>query len=310
MEKIIDDVALENNFSGVILLTKGNDTLYRKAGGFRDLERQIDLKPNDHFYIGSISKQITAALILREYEKGTVRLSDTIDAFLPEINQPWAGEVTIHHLLTHTHGITSLEEPLAFELGSQFQYSQLGYGLLSQILEKLHGQTFDKISTSFFAELGLNNTFHPNSKKGISVVNGYEENENGEQELATGNPVKHIAAGGFISNVDDLLRWNQLLHSGQILQPKTLALMKTRYSTRQHPIFGPIEYGYGLLFKEGEQNKQIGAFGYVPGFPTANYYYPENGVNLVVLVNVARNLEDFRETFRVHTELMRLASEL
>lgn len=273
-------------------------------------ETQKKLNETDQFYIGSISKQITAVLILREYEKNNLHLSDPIGDFLPELTQSWSDAVTIHHLLTHTHGIVSLDKPLEFEPGSQFQYSQIGYGLLSQVLEKICGLKFEEISTRFFAETGLKNTFHPSHKVYKKLATGYEESDSGQIEIAFGNPVEHIAAGGFISNSDDLLRWNELLYSGKLLKTETLRLMQTRYATRQHPVFGKIEYGYGLLFKLNEQDTQIGAFGYVPGFPTANYYFPKTKVNLVVLSNVARSLDDFKETFRVHTELMDLARNL
>ena len=138
------------------------------------------------------------------------------------------------------------------------------------------------------------------------MVKGYEEDEAGKLLVAEGNPVEYIAAGGFISNATDLLKWNNLLYSGKLVKFSTLKLMETRYATRKHPIFDHIEYGYGLLFKDGEENIQIGAFGYVPGFPSANYYYPQTGLNLTVLGNIGANLDDFKMTFKTHTDLMDL----
>ena len=82
--------------------------------------------------------------------------------------------------------------------------------------------------------------------------------------------------------------------------------MKARYATRIHPIFETVEYGYGLLFKDGEQDIQIGALGYAPGFVSACYYYPQTGLNLVILGNTATNLNDFQKTFLVHTKIMEL----
>ena len=90
------------------------------------------------------------------------------------------------------------------------------------------------------------------------------------------------------------------------MKKEILELMKTKYSTRIHPIFETVEYGYGLLFKDGEQNTQIGALGYAPGFVSACYYYPQTKLNLVILENTANNLDDFKKTFIVHTEIMEL----
>ncbi|MBC9795094.1 serine hydrolase domain-containing protein [Sinomicrobium weinanense] len=302
----IDSIAEVNNFNGVILLAKDSVIHYEKAFGYSDLENKIKLNITDQFYIGSISKQITAVLVLREYENGTLHLTDKLNKYLPEINQPWADEITIHHLLTHTHGIVDLNKALEFEPGTQFQYSQIGFGLLAQILEKIKEKSFEEIATVFFKAYNLINTCYPVKKNYSNLVKGYEENETGKLLIAEGNPVKYIAAGGFISNVEDLLKWNKLLHSGKLVKTSTLDLMKTPYATRIHPIFDKIEYGYGLLFKTGEQSVQIGAFGYVPGFPSANYFYPQTEIHLIILENTGVNLDDFKVTFKTHTDLMDL----
>ncbi|WP_193813341.1 serine hydrolase domain-containing protein [Kaistella flava (ex Peng et al. 2021)] len=309
LSSTIDSIALNNNFNGVILVAKDSTIQYKKAFGYSDLGNKTELKTSDLFFIGSISKQITAVLILREYEKGNLKLTDKINKYLP-INQPWADQVTIHHLLTHTHGIVEIDQPLEFGVGTKFHYSQIGFGLLSQILEKIYHKSFEEISTNLFNEYGLKNTFHPDNKNYKHLVKGYEENKNGKLIYAEGNPVKYIAAGGLISNVEDILKWNKLLYSGKLVKSTTLDLMRTRFATRVHPIFDEIEYGYGLLFKDKQQNIEIGAFGYSPGFPSAAYYYPQTNMNLIVLENIGVHLDDFKQTFKVHTDLMDLIKNL
>ena len=296
----IDSIIVNNSFNGVVLLTKDSTTIYSKSIGYSDLENKTQIDFIDQFIIGSISKQITAVLVLREYEKGKIGLNDTINQYLTEIHQSWAKEVTIHQLLTHTHGIIGLDKPLEFKQGSQFHYSQLGYELLAQILQIVTGQTFENLSTELFKKYGLNYTFHPNSKKYQHLVKGYEENENGILVFATNSLDNYVPAGGFISNAMDLKKWNEKLYSGQLVTKETLELMSTKYATRVHPIFDTVEYGYGLLFKDGEQNTQIGALGYAPGFVSACYYYPQTNMNLIVLENTANNLDDFKHTFKVH----------
>jgi D-alanyl-D-alanine carboxypeptidase len=302
----IDNIAINNHFNGVILIAKDSTIQYEKAFGYSDLKNKTKLKTADQFYIGSISKQITTVLILREYEKGNLQLSDKLDKYFPEINQPWTSQVTIHHLLTHTHGILEIDKPLEFEVGTQFHYSQIGFGLLAKILEKINNKSFEKLSTELFTQYGLKNTFHPDHKNYSKLVKGYEEGKNGEFMDATGNPVKYIAAGGFISNAEDVLKWYRLLYTGRLVKDSSLAMMKTRYATRNHPVFNKIEYGYGVLFQDGEQNIQIGAFGYSPGFPSAAYFYPQTNTYLIVLENIGYHLDNFKETFKVHTDLMEL----
>ena len=302
----IDSLIDLHGLNGVILVSSGLVDIYSKAVGFSDIEAHTKMDVNDQFVIGSISKQITATLILREYEKGKIGLNDSIDQYLPELPQTWATQITIHQLLTHTHGIVDLNAPLAFEPGSQFQYSQLGYELLAQVLEQVTKKTFARLSTELFEEHGLHHTFHPNSQKHQQLVKGYVENEQGTLVFATNSLRNYVPAGSFISNAKDLVRWNKKLYSGQLVGKATLDLMKTKYATRIHPIFETVEYGYGLLFKDGEQSIQIGALGYAPGFVSASYHYPQSNINLAILENTATNLHDFRQTFKVHTELMEL----
>ena len=160
----IDSIINTNNFNGVILITQDTNTIYKKATGYSDFETKTKLKFEDQFVIGSISKQITAVLVLTAYEQQLLKLTDTISKHLPNLNQPWSNDITIHHLLTHTHGIVSLGKPLAFLPGTKFKYSQLGYHLLAQILENIHQKPFQYLCTELFHKLNLKNTFHPQNK--------------------------------------------------------------------------------------------------------------------------------------------------
>jgi len=302
----IDLILNKNNFNGVVLITKGGITLFSKALGYSDLENKIPMTLNNQFVIGSISKQITAVLILKEFENGKINLTDKINDYLPEIKQLWSKDITIHHLLTHTHGIIDLEKPLEFVPGSQFHYSQLGYELLARILEIVTKKSFEKMTTEYFKTYNLDHTFHPDNKDYKNLVKGYVEEKNGSMIYQTNSLQNYAAAGSFISNAEDLNKWNKLLYSGQLVTKETLKLMETKYATRIHPIFKKIDYGYGLLFNDGEQNTQIGALGYAPGFVSACYYYPQTDINLIVLENIDRDSDDFKNSFNVHTELMEL----
>ncbi|MFK8012112.1 MAG: serine hydrolase domain-containing protein [Marinicellaceae bacterium] len=306
----IEFMLSNNNFNGVVHLKNDASTVYSKAIGYSDLEKKTPINLNDQFVIGSISKQFTAVLVLKEYEAGKIQLDDTISQYLTGIEQPWSQVVTIHQLLTHTHGIMAIDKPLEFTAGTQFHYSQLGYELLAQILEKVTGKSFQQLSTSLFEKYGLTQTFHPNNENYKHLVKGYTENQKGELIYSSNSLQNYAAAGSFISNAEDLSLWNHLLYSNKLVKSETLSLMKTKYATRTHPIFGIVDYGYGLLFNEGQQNKQIGALGYAPGFVSASYYYPEIKMNLIVLGNTARNLDDFKVTFKAHTELMDLILEV
>ncbi len=294
-----------SEFNGIIIVQKEGKTIYSARKGYANFESKIPLSFDDKFVIGSISKQITAVLVLREVEKGTINLQQTIDTYLPDLSQEWAKQVTVHHLLIHTHGIVDINKPLEFQLGSKFHYSQLGYDLLAQILEKVTDKSFHDLSQQMFKQYGLSHTFHPDDKNYKNLVKGYNQSKS-ELVFQTKSLRNFAAAGSFISNAYDLLKWNVLIHSGKLVNQESLKLMKTRYATRNHPIFGEIEYGYGLLFKKSQTDIQIGALGFASGFVSASYYYPKSNLNLVVLENVTRNLYDFPKTFKHHLYFMKL----
>lgn len=297
-----------NSFNGVIYIQQKGNSPYEKVLGFSDWEQKIPLETEDQFVIGSVSKQITAVMILQAYEQGKLTLHIPIRSYLPALSQTWADTITVHHLLTHTHGISDLESPLVFRPSTQFQYSQLGYELLAQIHEQVSGNSFANNAARLFEQCGMKQSSHPDLAP-KRLVKGYAEASDDSLIFAPNSLANYVAAGGFISTAADLSRWNEYLHGGKLLADSTFQLMITRYATRQHPIFGEIEYGYGVLFKKGESAIQIGALGYAPGFVSACYYFPKNQTSVVVLENIARDLDDFRETFDEHLEILNLVKQ-
>lgn len=295
-----------SDFWGTLLLTREGSTVFSAARGLADGERR-EIRLDDRFVVGSISKQIAAALVLREFESGTLQLDEPVGSYLSELEQSWAGSVTIHHLLTHTHGIQAVDEPLAFELGSRFEYSQLGYNLLARVLEAIKKKGFREICSELFSEFRLGGSFHPADLQDARLVRGFERWDEGEFLQAKDSFKNYAAAGSLISTAADLARWNELLHSGKIVAQSTFERMRSRYATREHPIFGKVEYGYGLLFRAAERDLQIGALGYAPGFASASYYYPRSGLNLVVLSNRVDLSGGFKRGFGVHVQAMQMA---
>lgn len=300
----IDSILQRHAFNGVVMLTKDGNVFYHKAFGYSNLEERVRMELNDQFIIGSISKQITAVMVLRAHENGLLKLDASLDTYLKNLPQPWSNRVTVHQLLTHTHGIIEVDQPLEFEPGSQFSYSQIGYELLANILEKVHAKNFETIAMEFFAQIGLYNTFHPNTNRYKHLAKGYASEGKGKLESTELSEKPYVAAGGFISTAPDLTKWNSLLYGGKILKPTTLELMKTAHITRDHPLFGKVEYGYGILFKQDEEDLQIGATGYSPGYASACFFHPKSGVNLIILGNTAHHVEDLTKTFSAHLELL------
>lgn len=295
-------------FNGVILVSQNGQTKYSKTFGYSDVDKKEPLKLNSQFVTGSISKQFTAVLVLREFDKGNIDLFTPIKKYLPELTQSWADTVAIHHLLTHMHGITQLDKPTTFKVGTQYFYSQIGYNLLAKIIERTSGKSFAELSKNLFEKCGMKNTFHPDIKEYNNLVKGYTESENSKIEFETETFQNYVAAGSFISTAEDLNIWNKIFYSGKLLKSKTMKMVETKQNgaVRDHPIFGITEYGYGITVDTKENILQFGQTGFAPGFISMNFYFPKTKTSVIVLENVAYETDDLKKTFYYHTEILKI----
>nr|WP_294779414.1 serine hydrolase domain-containing protein [uncultured Flavobacterium sp.] len=290
-QKSIDSI-IQNTipqFNGVVLISQNGKTVYSKAQGFANFETKKPLNLDSQFEIMSITRQITASLVLREVEKGKIDLHTPIKKYLPTLEQTWADTITVHQLLNHSHGITNLQKPLLFKPGTDFKYGNEGYPILGQILESVSKKTYNELANDLFKKLKMKNTFCYSKDVDRNLVTGYLLNginlKKAENNLISSYKVP---SGGLISTVNDLLIWNNNLHKGKILKPESYKLMTSYTIKNQHNFFGKEKegYGYGLRIIEKEPIKYFGHTGLGNGFSAVNLYFPESDVSLIVLENL------------------------
>lgn len=310
-EKQIDfllSIKTKKTFNGIILITQNGKAKYHKTFGYSDLNTKEPLNFADQFVIGSISKQFTAVLVLREFDKGHLELFTPIRKYLPELKQNWADTITIHQLLTHTHGIVQLDKPTIFRPGTEYAYSQIGYDLLAKIIEKTSGKSFVTLSKDLFIKCGMKYTFHPDSKNYKNLVKGYTEDEDDKIVLENNSLQNYVAAGAFISNCTDLNLWNEQFYGGKLLKKETMEMLekKQKNAIRNHPIFGATDYGYGITIDNKEELLQFGQTGYCPGFVSMNFYFPKTRTSLIMFESIAYDTDKIKKTFYYHTEILKI----
>lgn len=294
-------------FNGVVVISIDGKILYKKASGYADYALKKPITNESEFIIGSISKQVTAVIVLQEVEKGHLHLNDPIHKYLPELTAQWADTVTIHHLLTHTHGITGLDKPLAFTPGSRFQYGFIGYDLLSQIVEKAAGQTFPDRCNSLFKQCGMQHSSHPRSKSYKALCKGYTM-ENGERKEEQLYLDVYAAAGGLIASGEDLVKWNNHLHGGELLSDSMYQLMtsKKENAFRDHATLGMIDYGYGITIPHQTSVPELGVTGVAQGFIAMDMYFPFTKTSMVVLENIATDMVTLKNSFYYHEQILKI----
>lgn len=281
-------------FNGVVLVSKNGKSIYEKAYGFSNRDQQTKLRMDDEFSSMSIAKQITATLVMLQVEKGTIELQKPIGTYLKDLKYDWVNKVTVHHLLNNSSGIDAweLKDQLLFEPGTQFKYSNIGYGTLGRILESATGKPYEMLVTELFEKCGMNNSFYPNSQNQLKLVNSYAMTKNGISVVNEFPYSQDLYPGShLIINVRDLAKWNDMIHNGKILKEESYQKMIQYSITNAHPLFGEKEigYGYGLRINDKAGIYEIGHTGFSPpaGFTAVNLYYPEEKISVTVLENQA-----------------------
>lgn len=290
------------------LVAKDGKVIYRKSFGLANLESGMGMNPNQVFRIGSITKQFTAMAILKLAEEQQLNLRDSIQQYVsdfPSTEHP----LTIEHLLTHTSGIknyTAIEhweesikttqltpkelidvfkrEPLAFQPGEQYYYSNLGYLVLGHIIELVSGHSFAQyLETSFFEPLQMKQTHYDDPAMNVANrIAGYSKHEATYSDAAYLNMKLPYAAGGLISTVDDLLIWNEQVFKGKLM---TSNLLKNAHMPFQLNNGQAIPYGYGWKIGNIQGTKSIKHDGIINGFTTFSIYLPEHDVFVALFSN-------------------------
>lgn len=307
----IDSVFAKTKFNGSISIEKENEILYEKENGFENFTSKTKLNRNTVFAIGSISKQFTAVMILLLEEQGKLKINDNVSKYLQEFQKNGMNKITILQLLNHTSGISDFGSGLLSEPGKSFNYSNKGYRLLGEIIEKTSGKSYDQNAKELFEKVGMKNSSTSNLFQGKDFAGAYtgttshfSEIENMPKRLS--DKEISVAAGGILSNLPDLHQWNDALYNGKILKPESLLKYEQKSTERNHPILGKMGYGLGIMMNLG---KPVSYFhtGYVKGSPSLNIYYPETKTSVIILSNIADESKGKNSFFMPHKEVKKVA---
>ena len=306
----IDSVFSKSKFNGSISVMQNDKILYEKYNGFENFKTKTPLDSNSVFAIGSVSKQITAVMILLLEEQGKLKVEDQVSKFLKEFQSKTFENITIAQLLNHTSGLNDSGSGLLSKPGTKFNYSNKGYRYLGQLIEKISGKKYGENAKELFAKAGMKHSStsdlfvnHHFSSAYLGNSSRFQEVENMPKRLS--NSEISVGAGGVLSTVSDLHQWNFALYNGKILKPESLRKFMTNSMENNHPILGKVGYGFGIMMNEGKPGSYFHT-GYVKGSPSLNIYYPETKTSVVILSNIADEAKGKNGFFNPHKEVKKI----
>lgn len=278
--------------------------------GVTNIEQPMPISKNTNFRIASVTKQFTAMALLILENEGTLSLNDSVTQYLPELS-PWADEVTIEHLIHHTHGIkgyeglmpddTSVpihddgvvallaEHPgLNFEPRDEFSYSNSGYACLAMIVERVSGQFYpDFMKERVFDPLGMKNT--------LIYRNGYNEVPNrafghrvldGNLEMSDQSMTSSVFGdGGIYTSLIDYAKWDRALREGHDALPP-LSRIQDAFKSSVLNDGTLTNYGYAFWIEKEPDQKIVWHTGGTRGFNHCVRRHLGDGYTIILFSNL------------------------
>ena len=305
LSSFFDSNLLHNNFNGGILIAKDGSIVYEKYSGYTDLRTRDTLTDSSALHIASASKPFTAMAVLQMAERRQLSIDDSLGSFFPGF--PYPG-ITVKMLMNHRSGlpnymyfmseggwdktqyvtnndvlnfIYSQKPKLSFPAGTRFSYSNTNFVLLALIIEKISGLSYPAyMRKEIFGPIGMKDTYVLTLADTLTAIPSFDWNgnfwKNDFLEATYGD--KNI-----YSTPRDLLKWDQVLYSGQFLQQPLLDSAFTPYSFEKE---GKHNYGLGwrLLILPGGK-KVIYHFGRWHGFNAAFARLTDEKATIIILGN-------------------------
>jgi len=310
IDEVVSQVGNDRLPGAVVLVARHGETVFRKAYGWADIDRRQPMEAAVSMPIGSVTKQFTAAAIMMLAEEGKLFLTDSVAQHLPEF-APQLRDVSIEQLLTHTSGVPDYTrqwrfllldrgdeislpdllgrikgKSLDFAPGTRFEYSNSNYVLLGAIIEKVSGQPYGKfMEERIFVPLGLGNTAYGGYERAASMrAKGYEADGGKYSKPKSISMSMAYAAGGLVSTVDDLARWDNAITSGKLLKGESWQRV---FSPARLQTGEPSKYGYGWGLGKLQGATAYSHGGEIYGFSSFVERLPEQGIYVAVLANAS-----------------------
>lgn len=308
IDSFFKDETARHLFSGSVLVERNDQVLLESGYGKADLSSGAANNPDTRFYMGSVTKEFTAAGILLLQERGKLSVNDHLCKFVAQCPASWAA-VTIHELLIHTSGIPDLDafslprtswsawfasfdnRSLSFPAGSRFFYCNTCYKLLAYVVQVASGVPYAQfLQQNIFTPVQMNST----------GFTGYYSKENHATGYASwGTPAVSLGlslasqwswlqgSGLLTTTARDLARWDKALYAYTVLSQASETQAFTSYVTAD--LFPNSKYGYGWFISPSPiaGHPLIWHDGVIDGFRNYLGRYIKDHITIIILSNLA-----------------------
>jgi CubicO group peptidase (beta-lactamase class C family) len=284
---------------------------YRHGYGMGSLEMQAPLTPASVFYMGSVSKQFTAASVVLAAEHGLLSLDDDVRKYIPELPD-YGTPITLREMLHHTSGLRDFlgllelsgrhgedihskaemldlivrQKGLNNKPGDEYIYSNTNYFLAGIVVERVSKKTLAEFAAeSIFKPLGMADTrfYEDRSVVVVGRVAAYSAGEGGKFNVDWSTNYDTVGAGGLMSSVDDLMKWDQNFYQNKLGKGTLVKELQTRGTLNNGKI---IDYALGLQMSTYRGLPMVEHDGALFGYRTAIVRFPEQKFSVICLCNL------------------------
>jgi CubicO group peptidase (beta-lactamase class C family) len=307
------------NFSGAVLIARGDSVLFREAYGYADVEKRIPYTTETQHHVASISKMFTAMALLKLRDEGKLQLSDPLCRYVDRCPDTWKS-ITLDQVMHHSSGIPDYEsglgmgsdeytkfmaqpnvsariielaisKPLDFPPGTKFNYSNTGYMLLNTVVDKAAGVPFATyVRSKLLAPAGMTRSGVAGVDKPDRPSFGYTYGDLGWAKTLAGvsftdghmrrvGEIETVGGAWLYSTLDDLFKWSRVMDGSTLVSSRLV-----------EEAFTPQLDGYaaGWIVGKSFDRRRVLHTGSLPGFVSNFTKFPDDSVTIIVFSNIDR----------------------